>query len=215
MSNLNQHLIDTATWISRTTKLDTLPQLVLSSSSPARRALLTRLQIPFVTVAPHVDETPLPGEAVKSMVLRLAEEKAKKPAHLYSHAHIIGCDQVGILDGTILCKPITYENAMNQLRLMSGKKVTFYTAMCLWSTQTQACQLAIETYDVHIRQLTDAMMAAYLQKEQVLQCAGSIHVEGLGISLIEKLAGDDYTALIGLPLIRLTQMLENVGIEVI
>ncbi len=215
MSDLNQILIDASTWISRTTKLDTLAQLVLSSSSPARRALLTRLQIPFVTVAPHVDETPLPGEAIKTMVLRLAEQKAKKPAHLYSHAHIIGCDQVGELDGVLLGKPITYENAMNQLRFMSGKRVTFHTAICLWSTQTQSCQLAIESYDVHIRQLTDAMMAAYLQKEQVLQCAGSIHVEGLGIALIEKLAGDDYTALIGLPLIRLTKMLEKVGIEVL
>jgi len=215
MSDLNQTIIDTSTWISRTTKLDTLPQLVLSSSSPARHALLKRLQIPFVTVAPHVDETPLPGESIKAMVLRLAEEKAKKPAHLYSHAHIIGCDQVGLIDDTLLCKPITYENALNQLRVMSGKKVTFYTAICLWSTQTQHCQLAIETYDVHIRPLTDAMMATYLQKEEVLQCAGSIHVEGLGMALIEKLVGDDYTTLIGLPLIRLTKMLENVGFEVV
>lgn len=213
MTNLNH---DITIWLSDQAKmLNTLPKLILSSSSPARRALLSRLQIPFATLSPNVDETPLPGEDIQSMVLRLAELKAKKPTHLYSQAHIIGCDQAGLLEGELLCKPITYENAIKQLRLMSGKKITFYTAICLWNTNTKDCQLALETYDVQIRQLTDVMIAAYLQKEEVLQCAGSIHVEGLGISLIEKLSGNDYTALIGLPLIRLTQMLEQAGFDIL
>jgi septum formation protein len=213
MTNLNR---DISIWLSdQATFLNTLPKLVLSSSSPARRALLSRLQIPFATLSPNVDETPLPGEDIKSMVLRLAELKAKKPAHLYSQAHIIGCDQVGLLEGELLCKPLTYENAIKQLRFMSGKKITFYTAICLWNTGSANGQLALETYEVYLKNLTDTMIATYLQKEEALHCAGSLHVEGFGITLIEKLAGNDYTTLIGLPLIRLTQMLETAGFDIL
>ncbi len=212
MTNINSNITDLLIKMPPESQtLDTIPQLVLSSSSLARRALLSRLHVPFATVSPNVDETPLPGEEINAMVLRLAAEKAKKPAHLYSHAHIIGCDQAGILEGRLLGKPITYENALQQLRFMSGKKITFYTGLCLYGARNGDCQLAVETYDVYMRRLTDSMIASYLQKEPALQCAGSIQVEGLGISLIEKLAGDDYTALIGLPLIRLTHMLEKVG----
>lgn len=183
--------------------------LILSSSSPARRALMTRLQIPYSVTSPDVDETPLPNESIREMVLRLAEAKARKTAATNPEAIIIGCDQVGELDHHILCKPLTYDNAVKQLHLMSGKQIRFYTGICLLNAKTQRCQLAIETYDVHIRNLNDEMIHRYLEKEAPLQCAGSIQVEGLGITLIDKLHGDDYTALIGLPLIRLTQLLEN------
>lgn len=190
-------------------------KLILGSSSPARRELLARLMLPFEYVAPDVDETALPNEPISALVLRLAEAKARKVGTQFPDALIIGCDQVGELENTILCKPMTKEKAIQQLRFMSNKEMFFYTGMCLLDTRTQQCQTAVETYTVKIRQLTDDMIETYLEKENVLQCAGSIHVEGLGISLIEKLSGDDYTALIGLPLIRLTQMLEKVGVVIV
>lgn len=188
------------------------PQLVLSSSSKARRALLTRLAMPFVATSPDVDETPLPNEDTHAMVLRLAESKAKACSSAYPQALIIGSDQVGILDNTVLCKPHTHEKAVQQLRLVSGKKVRFLTGLCLLDVKNNHCQLAVETYDVYFRDLSDAMIEQYLQKEDALQCAGSFQAEGLGITLIRKFAGDDYTALIGLPLIRLVEMLEKVGV---
>lgn len=190
-------------------------KLILSSSSPARRELLTRLQLEFESLSPDIDETPLPNEKIPAMVLRLAEAKARKTAASFPDALIIGCDQVGELENTILCKPLTKENAIKQLRFMSNKEMIFYTGICLLDSKTNHIQTAIETYTVKIRALTDAMIEQYLQKEQVLQCAGSIHVEGLGISLIEKLSGSDYTALIGLPLIRLTMLLEQAGLHII
>lgn len=183
--------------------------LVLSSSSPARRALLTRLQIPFISTSPDIDETPLPNENVNDMVLRLAEWKAKKSAIRYPEALIIGCDQVGILDNTILTKPLTHKNAIKQLQFVSGKMVRFFTGICLLDAKNQFLQHAVETYDVYFRELSLSMIEHYLEKEKPFQCAGSFHAEGLGITLIEKFKGDDYTALIGLPLIRLVEMLEK------
>jgi septum formation protein len=191
------------------------PQLILSSSSPARRALLARLPIAFLSTSPNVDETPLPGENVKTMVLRLAELKARISAREHDRALIIGCDQVGTLDDTILCKPLTHQNAVKQLRLVSGKTVRFFTAICLLDTRNNQIQTAIETYDVHFRELSDAMIESYLRKEQPYQCAGSFQAEGLGVMLIDKFHGDDYTALIGLPLIRLVQMLEKAGVNLL
>jgi len=191
------------------------PTLVLSSSSPARRALLSRLPITFSSTSPDVDETPLPDETVETMVRRLAQLKAEKSAANYPDALIIGCDQAGIIDGHILCKPLTHENAVKQLRLVSGKTVRFFTAVCLLDNRNQHVQSSIETYDVHFRMLTDTMIEGYLQKEKPYQCAGSFQAEGLGIAIIDKFHGDDYTALIGLPLIRLTQMLENAGVNLL
>jgi len=189
--------------------------LILSSSSPARRALLARLPLAFVSISPDVDETPLPGEDVAAMVLRLAELKAKKSAQSYPEDLIIGCDQVGTLDNIILCKPISHEKAVQQLRQVSGKKVRFLTAICLLDAKTGNTQLATETYDVYFRKLTDAMIESYLLKEKPYHCAGSFQAEGLGITLIEKFHGDDYTALIGLPLIRLVAMLEKAGVDIL
>ena len=183
--------------------------LILSSSSPARRALLTRLQIPFTSVSPDVDETPFPNEPVEDMVSRLALAKAVKSAESNPDALIIGSDQVGILDEEILCKPLTHAKAVRQLKLVSGRMVRFYTGLCLYDARTKKSQLSVETYDVYFRELSDDMIDHYLQKEQPFNCAGSFRAEGLGVMLIQKFAGDDYTALIGLPLIRLTEMLEK------
>lgn len=184
-------------------------KLVLGSSSKARRELLSRLKIPFVVSSPNIDESRLEGESVQDMVLRLAEQKAKKVGEAYPDSYIIGCDQAGIVDNTILGKPLTYENAIQQLQLKSGKKIRFYTGLYFLNAKNNTCQFSVEKYDVYIRHLTSKMIENYLANEDVLQCAGSLHIEGLGITLVEKLDGDDYTTLIGLPLIRLSEMLTN------
>lgn len=190
-------------------------ELVLSSSSPARRELLQRLQIPFSVNSPDIDETPRPDEIPFDMVQRLAEEKAKKSAEKYPHALIIGCDQVGTLDGSLLNKPMTHENACKQLKYVSGKIVQFVTGLCLYDARNQSMQRAVETYEVHFRKLSDDMIERYLKTEEPYFCAGSFHVEGLGIALIEKLHGNDYTALIGLPLTRLVTMLDKANMRVL
>jgi septum formation protein len=183
--------------------------LILSSSSPARRALLTRLQLPFISTSPDIDESRLDNEPVDKMVLRLGAAKARKSALEYPDALIIGSDQVGLLDNEILCKSHTHDNAVRQLQMVSGRMVRFYTSLCLFDARNGTSQLSLETYDVHFRELTWEKIEHYLQKEQPFQCAGSFRAEGLGVMLIERFEGDDYTALIGLPLIRLTLMLEQ------
>lgn len=187
------------------------PPLILGSSSPARRELLTRLKIPFTIVSPDIDETPLVNESAEALVKRLGLSKAQRVAAKHPEALIIGCDQVGILDGVILGKPLNFENAVQQLKFKSGKIVRFYTSLCLYDTRDQSYQLAVETYDVYIRKLTDEMIINYLNKEKPFHCAGSLQVEGLGITLIDKLIGNDYTSLIGLPLIRLSKMFEEIN----
>ncbi len=192
-----------------------MKNLVLSSSSPARQQLLQRLNISFLINVPDIDETPLPDENVIDLVTRLSIAKAKKSAERFADALIIGCDQVGYVDNRILGKPHTEENAFKQLQFKRGKRVTFYTGLCLLDASTNTSQVSVETYDVLLRNYSDENIRRYLAKEKPLQCAGSIDVEGMGICLIDKLCGEDYTALIGLPLIRLTTMLANAGFPLI
>lgn len=189
--------------------------LILSSSSTARRALLARLGTPFISVSPDIDETALPNETPTALVQRLAKEKAIASATAYPNALIIGSDQVGCVDNQILGKPHTHTKAVEQLRFVSGKLITFYTGLCLLDSATGKTEECIEEYHVQKRVLTDDLIERYLAKEKPYHCAGSCHVEGLGISLIARLQGDDYTALIGLPLIRLTDLLEKMGFPVI
>lgn len=189
--------------------------LILASSSVYRRELLTRLQIPFTCISPEVDETPLIGELPQTTALRLAQAKAIKIAADHPSALIIGCDQVATLDDIQLGKPMTHENATKQLKLMRGREVIFHSALCLYNAATKNMQAEVVPYIVQFRQLTDAQIESYLQKEQPYHCAGSAKSEGLGIAIIEKMVGEDPNALIGLPLIRLIHMLENEGIEII
>lgn len=190
-------------------------EIILSSSSKARLALMKRLNIPFHHTTPDVDETPLPNESAEALVARLAIEKAQKSASAYPNAIIIGADQVGTLDHHILCKPMDFATARKQLRQVSNRMVRFYTGMCVYDAVTLQQQCITEIYDVYFRELSDETINAYLHKEEPLHCAGSFQAEGLGIALIEKFAGNDFTALIGLPLIQLTQMLERVGVAVL
>lgn len=187
-------------------------KLILASTSPSRKLLLERLKIPFECVAPNVDETPLPTEQPESMVIRLAKEKAFAVASQFPNSFIIGGDQVGLVDNEILGKPLTYEKAVKQLLQVSGKRIRFFIGICLLDTKQNHVETALETYDVIFRDLSLATIENYLKRESALNCAGSFTVEGLGISLVQKLEGDDYTALIGLPLIRLVSLFKKAGI---
>jgi septum formation protein len=162
-----------------------------------------------------VDETALAGELPQTTALRLAQVKARKVALSQPQALIIGCDQVATLDNIQLGKPLTHENATRLLRMMRGREVIFHSALCLFNPVTQQMQAEVVPYSVTFRNLSDAQIENYLQKEQPYQCAGSAKSEGLGIAIIAKMSGDDPNALIGLPLISLVNMLQNEGVHVI
>jgi len=186
--------------------------LVLASSSTYRSELLKRLQLPFEIAAPNVDESRLPNETALATSMRLAQEKARVVAKTYPDALIIGSDQVALIEGRQLGKPLTHDNAVVQLRAMRGKTTCFYTALTLLNSKTGHMQTEVAENHVTLHNLSDAEIEGYLQKEQPYHCAGSAKSEGLGIALISKMKGDDPNALIGLPLILLVQMLrrENV-----
>ncbi|MNQ14030.1 Maf-like protein YceF [compost metagenome] len=188
--------------------------LILASSSPYRRALLERLHLPFACQAPEIDESPLPGESAERLVCRLAEQKSRALASRHHQHLIIGSDQVAALDGQILGKPHTFERAREQLRAASGASVTFYTGLCLHNSQSGHTQTACIPFTVHFRTLDDACIERYLRLEQPYDCAGSFKSEGLGISLFRSTAGEDATSLIGLPLIRLVDMLLAEGVQI-
>jgi len=189
--------------------------LVLASTSIYRSELLSTLQIPFQTAAPDVDETPLPGETAKQTSWRLAQEKAQVVAKRFPDALIIGSDQVALLDGQQIGKPLNHDNAVRQLSAMRGKTVEFYTALSLLNAATGDMQTDVAITKVSFRNLSDEEIERYLKKEQPYHCAGSAKAEGLGIALISRIQGDDPNALIGLPLILLVSMLEKQGVKVL
>jgi septum formation protein len=189
--------------------------LILASSSEFRRELLLKLQIPFISISPSVDETPLENEMPQETALRLAQVKARKIGADFPHALVIGCDQVATLDGEQLGKPLNHSNATEQLKTMRGREVTFHSALCLYNAATANMQAEVVPYIVRFRKLSDEQIENYLNKEQPYQCAGSAKSEGLGITLIESMIGEDPNALIGLPLIKLIDMLQNENISVL
>jgi len=192
----------------------TTPKLVLGSSSPFRRELLAHLGIPFVTESPDINEDALPSETPEDLVLRLAEEKARAAGQNHPDSLVIGSDQVACLDGRILGKPGNRANAIIQLQQSAGKRLTFYTGLCLFNTASNQEQIACESFHVHFRQLSNEQIERYVDREQPFNCAGSFKSEGLGIALFDRLEGDDPNALIGLPLIRLIDMLAEEGVEI-
>ncbi len=187
--------------------------VVLASTSPFRRELLARLQIPFETAAPETDESPLPDEAPIQTARRLAEAKARAVVSRYPDALIIGSDQVAATASQRFGKPGRRENAIEQLKLMRRKEVTFHTGLCLLDSASNRTQVCCVDTHVGFRDLTDREIEAYLDKEDALNCAGSAKSEGLGISLLTYLRGDDPNALIGLPLIALCDMLRAEGLQ--
>lgn len=187
--------------------------LILASSSPFRRELLDKLQLDYQSHSPDIDESALPDESPEQLVQRLALAKAQEVGKLYPQALIIGSDQVAVLDNNIMTKPHTHENAVAQLQNSSGRTVSFLTSLCLFNSQTQHHHLSIEYYDVEFLHLTKDQIENYLLKEKPYQCAGSFKSEGLGITLFNQFKGKDPNSLIGLPLIKLTEMLRLEGVE--
>lgn len=187
-----------------------LPPLVLASASPYRAELLRRLGLPFETVPADVDENPQPGEGPTALSLRLAMDKAQAVRQRHPEATVIGSDQVASLDGAALGKPGDHAQAVEQLRRASGKTMSFFTSLCVLAPHAEP-QTDTDTTEVHFRQLEDAEIQAYLKAEQPYDCAGSFRAEGLGVVLFRRLSCDDPTALIGLPLIRLSGMLRRLG----
>jgi septum formation protein len=189
--------------------------IILASSSIYRQELLSRLKIPFTTFSSDIDETPRNGESIFDMVLRLSKEKALAAAIKNPGCVCIGSDEVASLNNTILGKPGNYENAVKQLSQMSGKEVIFYTGVCVSAPflRHEECRMATTT--VTFRKLPQHQIENYLRKEEPYQSAGSFKSETLGSALLEKFESEDPTAIIGLPLIMLCEMLRKVGIEVI
>lgn len=192
-----------------------MQKLVLGSTSPFRKAILDKLGLPFETDAPDVDESHLEGETPEQLVARLSLSKARAVAERHPDALIIGSDQVAVLDGRILGKPGNHDNAVRQLCDASGKTVTFLTGLCLYNAATGKAQTSVEPFSVSFRELRTDEIENYLKKEQPYNCAGSFKSEALGITLFERLSGDDPNTLIGLPLIRLVAMLAEEGINVL
>lgn len=188
-------------------------KLVLASTSTYRRQLLERLQYPFEVARPDTDEAPLPGEHPAATAERLAVEKARAVAEHHPDALVIGSDQVAYLGDTIFGKPGTEARAIEQLTRMSGQTVIFHTALAVINTRSGRVHCEGVPTEVRFRELSDAEIRRYVDKEKPLDCAGSAKSEGLGISLLDALSGDDPTALIGLPLIALSRMLRAEGID--
>ncbi|MBI3141097.1 MAG: septum formation inhibitor Maf [Rhodocyclales bacterium] len=193
--------------------MPTPPRLVLASTSIYRRELLARLQIPFETAGPEVDESELPGESPVATAERLSVAKAKAVAGRFPDALIIGSDQVACIGEQRFGKPHTRERAIAQLRSMRGKTVIFHTGLCLYNSASGRVQLAGVPTEVGFRSLTDGEIERYLDREQPYHCAGSAKSEGLGIALLEHMRGDDPNALVGLPLIALCAMLRAEGLQ--
>jgi len=185
--------------------------VVLASTSPFRKELLQRLGISFETAAPDVDESPLAGESAEALVKRLSDAKARAIGES-REGLVIGSDQVATTNGEILGKPGSHARAIDQLHKLSGRLVIFHTGLCLLNSASGELQIDVIPFKVQFRELDDAQIERYLQADQPYNCAGSFKSEGLGITLFERMDGDDPTALIGLPLIRLTAMLSRAGL---
>lgn len=188
--------------------------IVLGSTSPFRRELLAKLGLTFSVDRPEVDEQRLTNETAQQLVTRLATAKARAVAQRHPDSLVIGSDQVACIDDQILGKPGNRQNAIRQLSLAAGRRVTFYTGLCLLNSASGKEQVVCEPFHVHFRELELSRIERYLDAEAPYDCAGSFKSEGLGIALFSKMEGDDPNALIGLPLIRLVTLLQNEGISV-
>jgi septum formation protein len=189
--------------------------IILASTSTYRRRLLERLRIKFRCLPPEVEEEQFAGEPPAAMALRLALAKARSVAARNPTAVVIGSDQVGCINGCILGKPGSLASAADQLRSSSGQDVEFYTAVALVCLERNVERFHVELFTVHFRPLSASQIVSYLKREQPFDCAGSFKVEGLGIALFRGMTGSDPTSLEGLPLIKLTELLAEVGLDVL
>ena len=192
-----------------------MPRILLASSSIYRRRLLARLGVAFEVVEPTADETPRAGEEPPALAARLAEAKALGGARGAGDALVIGADQVAVLDGEIIGKPGNAAANRRQLARASGRRVDFFTGVCLLAAASGRTHREVVPFTVHVRPLSEAQIAAYVSRERAFDCAGGFRCEGLGIALLERLEGSDPSALMGLPLVALTRMLADEGVDVL
>lgn len=186
--------------------------VILASSSPHRRELLNRFGLKFEAFAPDIDESALKGESASDYVKRLALAKAQAIATRFPHAIVIGSDQAAVIDAAVLGKPGGKERAVAQLRQASGRTVRFFTGLAVLDSSGKPIGVDVVPYSVHFRELTSEEIDRYVEADRPYDCAGSFKAEGLGITLFRAMEGEDPTALIGLPLIRLAELLRLAGI---
>jgi len=191
-----------------------MPQIILASSSIYRKELLERLLLEFKIVMPEIEEIRLEAETAYDTASRLAEEKAKKISSQFKDAIVIGCDQTAEYNNIQIQKPLDFERAVSQLKELSGKRVNFHSGVCVHYVKQNIFQKKVISFDVKYRDLKLAEIESYLKKEKPYNCVGSIKSEGLGISLLDEINSSDPTAIIGLPLITLVEMLSKVGINI-
>lgn len=189
-----------------------MTQLILASSSPYRKELLQRLRLDFICINPDIDEAPKTDEPAQKLVTRLAEEKANRVSEDNPKSWIIGSDQCASFEGKLIGKPGTVEAAENQLRAFSGKEVCFYTSVCLLNREANFQTSESTQTLVRFRELTDEEISVYIETDNPIDCAGSFKAESLGISLFREIESSDPTALIGLPLIKLSRLLRKADI---
>lgn len=190
-----------------------MADLILASTSPYRRELLSRFRVPFEVEAPGIDESPRSGESPADLAVRLGEEKALAVARRHPQSWVVGSDQVADLDGQALGKPGGHAAAVAQLRLLSGRRSSFHTAVTVAHWASRHVESALVTVHVQFRSLSSADIETYLQLEQPYDCAGSAKCESLGITLVDAIESEDPTALIGLPLIATARLLREAGFD--
>ena len=192
-----------------------MKKIILASSSKHRKKLLNQLKIKFSTISPDIDESRKRNESVDEYVKRLSIEKARKVASENKNAIVIGSDEVAVVDKKILGKPLKKVNAVKQLKMISNKSVIFKTGLCVIDTQTNKQYSSVTNYMIKVKKLTNNEILSYIGKEDILNCAGSIKLEGLAIAIVEKAYGNDPTSVIGLPLIKLRIYLSKMGIDIL
>ncbi len=192
-----------------------MQQVILASRSPYRKTLLSRLKFSFTTQSPNIDESAYQHNDPAQLARLLATVKAQTIAVQYPNAIIIGSDQIAVCQNTRLGKPMSHSNAIEQLQLLSGHWVTFHTGLCVINTQSQHSQSDTIDTKVQFRTLSLDTIQHYVTKENATDCAGAFKAEALGIALCQTITSDDPTALVGLPLIRLSDMLEATGFTII
>ena len=190
---------------------DASPRLVLASASQARKSVLIKLKIPFEMFAPSIDESAVSGETPTQLVERLSLAKARNVSQRYPSHLIIGSDQIAVVAGQMVGKPQNREDAIGQLTAASGETVTLFTGIALLNSESGNTQLDVLPYHVVFRELNQSMIKNYIDTDQPFDCGGSLRSEGLGIALLKELDGSDPNILLGLPLIRLIDMLANEG----
>ena len=190
-------------------------QIVLASTSKYRRELLARLGLPFETCSPGVDEDPWKSRGLppEELVRTLSREKARALASRFPDALILGSDQAAEVDGEILGKPGTEAAAVAQILRLSGREHRLLTAVALLDARDGSMEDALDVHRIRLRSLSEADAQAYVRRDQPLDCAGSYKVESLGIALMERVSGDDFTAVIGLPLTSVVRLLERRGVR--